>query len=586
MNTSKNIRKTPLYLKNMLSRLDGDQRDALAGIFAPTVVGVPLADARRDVCVLPSGEIRSYECPRHEQDGVCAYLSSLDGGISWTRGYSRGKMNACTYIEDGGVYLAPEEREDGLYIKRSLIGPDDGAPERIKVASGSFACSFMPMQSPFGRRIWFTSERVVGSGLEDRATVPVFAYSDDLGDSWVYREIPFLAPAEIRYPDEGLRWCRGSGNEPHAVLLEDGKMMMIIRTPLDAFYVSYSFDGGDSWSEPAPSSFYGTNTTAYLLRLSDGRILALWNNTVPLAQPDHRKTRPSVDAYVMNGMCEGGFTNRDAAHAAISADGGKSFVGYREILLNPIRANTDFRYIGGVRDTFDKSVHQFQAFELPLGKVLVVLGQNAAARRMVIFDVDWLYETARSEDFVENALSCISTHTYVKSIYGHSAHVSGNGHCSLNRAPSAYLMPDPDGSLNEVLSISKHHDERLHNDIGGATWNFPMKKAGRVTLRLKLAEQSARVVLSDRWYNPSDPHAAERSPFSFELGASSVGTDYVTLTLDYDVEAKSTRVSADGRLLFTVPMARPVPTGISYLVLQCATEGDSEGFYVRSLSAE
>ncbi len=33
-----------------------------------------------------------------------------------------------------------------------------------------------------------------------------------------------------------------------------------------------------------------------------------------------------------------------------------------------------------------------------------------------------------------------------------------------------------------------------------------------------------------------------------------------------------------------IAMSRDCPTGISYLILQCDTEGDSEGFYVRKLA--
>ena len=568
------------YVQRIESRMDSDAREMLRRIYEPTVVGAPLSDARRDVCVLPSGELRAYgllhKTGHDTNDGKGAYLRSVDGGLSWTRHYAHGTMGSCTYFEESGIYLAPLETRDGLWIKRSTIGPDDPSPAHIKVADGLYGNSFLPQRSRFGKRIYFTSERADYSDRENPIRPPVFIYSDDEGASWTVRELPPTPPYVLKPPHRGLPWCRGSGSEPHATELPDGRWMMIIRSPHECFYQSFSEDGGDSWSDPEPSTFYGTNTTAFLLRLSGDRILALWNNTKPLAQGDHEATFPPVSDNVKKGIGENAFTNRDAAHAAISLDGGRTFRGYREILLNPLRGNTDYRYIGGTARSYDKSVHQFQAFELPYNKVLVIVGQNIAAR-FVIFDLDWLLETDAREDFVQNALERISTHTFVRSLCDHTAHVAGNGHCAWNRAPAAYLMPDPEGSLHEVLSISSHHDDRMLNSIGGATWNFPASARGRVGVHMKLVEQSARLILADRHYNTCDPHAMD-APFAFEVSVEDIGTDYRTLTVDFDTEASVATLSDGDRVLATAHANAPVPTGISYLILQCATEKESEGF--------
>ena len=529
----------PYYLDAMEAGMREDSRDMLRRIWEPTVVGAPLADARRDVCILPDGEIRCYGYlygkVAHSGDGQAAYLSSTDGGLSWTRHYAYGKMGSCTYVEEAQIYLTSWDRDGGLWVKRSAIGPDDPAPEMIKVADGRFGDAFLPQKSAYGNRVWFTAQRNDRSDPRNPKSPPVFVYSDDFGLTWTLVELPSTPPFEIKPPHKGLRWCKGSGSEPYAIELSRGEMMMMIRTPHDCFYISRSYDGGSSWSTPEPSTFYGTNTTPFLLRLSDGRVIAFWNNTRPLPQPDYATLLPSVGRSVLEGRGECAFTNRDAAHAAISDDGGKSFMGYREILLNPIRGNTDFRYIGGISRSLDKSVHQFQAYELPYGKILVCLGQNLSAR-LVIFDAGWLLETERYEDFVHNALERITTHTYLKSFSDHTANDSGNGHCAWNRAPSAYPMPDPEGSRDEVLSISKRHDPRLYSEIGGATWNFPASKRGRVTVTLKLVEQTARLILTDRWYNTCDAYAASQSPFVFELSTEQLGRGYVELMLDYNTE--------------------------------------------------
>ena len=144
-------------------------------------------------------------------------------------------------------------------------------------------------------------------------------------------------------------------------------------------------------------------------------------------------------------------------------------------------------------------------------------------------------------------------------------------------------MPDPEGGYGEVLSISKHHDERLINDIGGATWNFPASKRGTVSVEIKIAEKQARISLTDRWYNTCDPYAAIQSPFSFELDAFDIGDEFIKVDIAYDTEKGVADVLADGKHLFKVRMSHDCPTGLSYLVLQCATDGESKGFYIKSL---
>ena len=576
------------YLRNMEARMSEDQKDMLRRIYAPTVVAVPLNCARRDLCVLPDGELRSYGHLYGSRVtgklGIRAYQRSVDGGISWTTHYARGRVHACTYLEKGGIYLTTcdrqnaEENYPGLCVFRSTIGPDDPDPEVIHICDQKYGAAFLPQQAAFSQRVWFTAHASL-------TKTPTFFYSDDLGLSWKKAELPKPYFFETVFPHKGLRWSTCGGTEPYVVELGENTLMMIIRSPMDCFYKAYSYDGGETWTEPEPSEFYGTKTTAFLLRLSDGRVVHFWNNTMGLPQLNHKVTEPFPGEAVVNGSSENAFTNRDAAHAAISEDGGKTFLGFREILLNPARNHSDFRYTGGGESGADKSVHQFQAYELPFNKILVHAGQHEASSRLVIFDLDWLYETTRKEDFLAG-VSNVTTHTYTKSISGCFFVKAGNGHCAWNRSYSAYPMPDPDGGVNEVLGVRKHHDDRLFNDIGGVVWNFPMSRKGRVTVDLKIAEKQARFTLTDRWYNTCDPYAAIQSPFWFELDVTDTGCKFTKVVIDYDVDKGMAEVSLDGEHFFKVAMRNPCPTGISYLLLQCATDGDSEGFYIRCMEKE
>ena len=573
------------YINEMEKHMSDDEKDMLRRIYAPTVVGVPLGDSRRHICILKDGEIRSYEM-RHPQTGEpFSYLSSRDGGISWKKHYVKGKMGSCTYIEKGDLYLTTVEQhegEQGLFVYRSTLGPDDEAPEVIRISNRPHGDTFLPKQSAFSDRIWFTSQ-ARGEGEQAEQLMCVFCYSDDLGKTWTRVELARREGWELTPPHKGMRWSIRSGVEPYAEELSEGKMMMLIRSPFDAFYVSYSEDGGESWSEPVPSTFFGTNTTAFLLRLRDGRVLAFWNNTCPLPQQDPAEAIPALDEETAAGIWEDVFTNRDAAHAAISEDGGATFIGYREILLNPIRNNPDFRYTGDPVTSRDKSVHQFQAFELPFGKILVSAGQNEAARRLLIFDANWLYESARQEDFL-HGLSGLTYHTYVKSISGCTVRAVGNGHCAWNRLPCALLLPDPDGGYGEALFVGGQGDPHAINATKGIAWNFPAATRGRIALTVKVAGDGFSLSLTDRWYNVCDPSVSDVAPFTVHLTKEQLGAAFADLVLAYDTEKGEAELSANDLPLLTLPMQGDCKTGLSYLILQA--NGKEEGLYVRSLAKE
>jgi len=104
-----------------------------------------------------------------------------------------------------------------------------------------------------------------------------------------------------------------------------------------------------------------------------------------------------------------------------------------------------------------------------------------------------------------------------------------------------------------------------------------------VTVYIKIAEKQARFILTDRWYNTCDPYAAVQSPFWFELDALDVGEGYAKVDVDFDVCSSIASVSVNDEPLFKVKMTSECTVGISYLILQCATDGDSKGFYIKTL---
>ena len=564
------------YLKLMEERLSDEDKLMLGKIYEPTVVGVPPENARSYVCIMPDGEIRAYgSAYRTEADpeGMEIYLSSTDCGLSWKRHLSKGSMKSAAYFPQTGQWLksvcAPDD--NCTYALVSAVGPDDAEPMKIRISDRPSSCAFLPQKSETSERIFFTAQ------LTDRADQPAaFFYSDDNCRTFSHSLVYQPCQQELVYPHKGLRWSVYNGTEPYVCQMSADRYMMLLRNSTDCFYQSFSYDEGTTWTTPEPSPFNGTDTTPFILPLSDGRILTFWNNTRPLPELDHT----GADNGIVEGKGEDFFTNRDAAHVAISEDCGKTWRGARELYLNSVRNNADFRYVGNPIGSYDKSVHQFQAFELPFNKVLVILGQNEVSRRMLIFDVDWLYETDRFEDFY-NGLANVSTQVYLKSEAGHTRR---NGHCAYNRTNGAVKAMDPTGSRWEVVQISRVDDPRLLNPVQGLVWNFPASLRGTVEMELYLAQDAVNVSFNDRWTNPCDVYEPELSMFTFHLDSSLLKEKaFHRLAFRFDLREGMMRLFVDGKPAGECAMKRGFNIGLSYVNIQSDALAVSEGVFLKTL---
>jgi hypothetical protein len=286
------------------------------------------------------------------------------------------------------------------------------------------------------------------------------------------------------------------------------------------------------------------------------------------------------------GLWDDVFTNRDAIHAAISDDNGKTWKGFRELYLNPLRNERDFATRGGKEVSLDKSVHQSQAVELPYGKVLVALGQHPLVRAMVIFDPGWLYETERSDDFSEG-LTNWSTFKYVEGIRGHAAY---------NRVPGSTLVDHPDFKNRKVLNIRHTLNDDLVCDVDGAVWNFPAAMKGSFTTRImmKPGGKGGRISLIDRWFNPSDTLAYRYAVYTLRVDENENKSKesilqpgkWTELRFEWDdLQSGSCRLIIDSR-----PYPHPLPinlkstNGINYVHFQSVSDKeDKEGYLIESV---
>ena len=589
-------------------------------IFEPLVIAQAPRYADRAMMKTREGEIRIYGCRSyvHENGDKKAFfmmLRSKDNGLSftmeevadddpgarvaspWDNSYitmispysTVGKTTHCPESHvPAAVQLQPHSA--GTYVYRSAEGAD-GPWQSAKISDDITLLQRLPLPLKKWKRWINIGQRRL---KEDNRVHPVVFLGDADGKNWTETILPVPPVFEKTYPHKGNRWL-DPGVEPSFAETPSGRILMLLRTSRDVHYECYSDDGGVTWSEMKPSIFYAVATMPGIYTLSDGRMIAVWNNTCPLPEVDNTNS-PWLTESEIQGEWEDVFTNRDAIHAAVSSDEGKTWTGFREITLNPIRNNSDFRTNDGSWFLNDKSVHQNQLIELPDNKVLLHCGQHIKTSRIILFDLDYLFAGERSDDFT-SGLENWSTHLYYKSIPG-GWRVAG--HCAYNRRPGAQLMPSPEGGFREALLIARHPDDRLVSDREGAVWNFPGCRKGSVTADFTVMPGTAgvRVSLADRWINPCDEYVGELSPFSFVLdGEGKVNSVQIaepgkrsSVTMEFDLDRGMVAVSGCGN---TVEVAYgrtlPAPFGkeiqLSYLHLQTAADSaDTHGVFLHCVA--
>ncbi len=549
--------------------IDDDENGIPDEIFEPTIVGVPTVNPYNSLFMLRDGEIRHYS-----DDG---FLYSKNDGRTWrNRSFSDNvgvnftgkrplamnpKTGTCIRVVSG----------NGTKIQRSVDGVE-GKYVSTQISDVNISMIRPAYFLPSGRAV------IVAGQTGRPFQIAVFSSFDD-GVTWSTTVLPLGPAFVVAPPHKGTRWenwCL----EPTIVELNDGRLWLLARTSQDEHYECFSNDLGVTWSAWQPSRFYGTLTMPTLLRLKDGRIVLFWSNTTPLPEADLANL--PVSQNVKNGLSEDVFTNRDAYHVAISEDDGKTWMGFRELRLNPHRNAPNF----GALAKADFSVHQGQALELPDNKILVAHGQDEIVRALVIFDADWIYEERRKSSF-ENNLDDWSTFKYIKGYVGH---------CAYNRTDGAKLISHPDKSGAKVLQIRHQLDPNLVFDKDGAVWNFPSAINGTFKTRIKLSSGGggAQICLVDRWFNPTDPVVADYSMYvlkipgdgNLENNVKLTPGQWYDLTFDWaDSKTSECKLSINGvSVNLNLPNLRTSINGISYVHFQALSETeDLNGFLIESV---
>jgi hypothetical protein len=273
-------------------------------------------------------------------------VSTRDAGVTWSQAVKVMSCPAPGYIADPSVLVSSTR----VTVFATFVPKDP---------TGKFASSeFLQSSSADGIAGWSRSVRLaVGHRyVSGKVQTPIWlgpgtmlmGYSYDLPAERgkpAARESDMCASAGVlRSVDDGLNWTAAGdvvvsqsaegADEPALVRLSGGRVFMIVRTSTQHPYETFSNDGGLSWEKPAASKFNGYNSPSALLRLNDGKILRVWDNSsahrYPLAAAvsgdDARTWSQPRTILDRTGAAGGGFNFETACYPSMAQAAGGTVV--------------------------------------------------------------------------------------------------------------------------------------------------------------------------------------------------------------------------------------------------------------------
>lgn len=513
--------------------------------FAPGVFAAPL------FVQLADGTFLGYEAGTGAEAPCVMARTSHDGGLTWSAPELavKGLSEAVEAVVDknGEMHLFSIEypdpkapRVEGGEGERPLIGQlvkrrldiwysrssggrsSYSAPRMIwKGYTGALNSIVLTRKGRILLPFSFLTDRTWrnrGGGFKEFTFTGQFdstlIYTDDLGRSWhAANNLSIVTPDIV---------SAYGAVEPVVVELSD-RIWMLIRGQTGRFYESSSFDDGKTWSVPKPSGIVSSDSPAGLVKLSDGRLVLLWNCC---------KRYP----YAYGG--------RQVLHAAISADEGKTWRGFREVARDRLRNQPP-------PPTGDHGT----AYPFPVAtkddRVLFRTGQGEGRVEVKILDPSYLYQTRQKTDW--------SARLEDWSVYG----TKGVG------------LELSAGSLSGQALAVRRADAEFP---AAAVWNFPMGARGKLKLRVKLepGTKGFRLGLTNHYSPPFDAEDVFNNIFNISLAASKANCPlpagkWCSVGIQWDTAKGTCAVEVDGKRTAGLSAARSAQ-GICYLRLTATSD--------------
>ena len=521
---------------------------SMAAVRAPVIVreapaNEPSLVARRD------GTLELYYVTKPESDSI-SVIRSADGGLTWGAAELALRLPGRAYhavqvleAADGALHAVYHLLGEGpggyrgrLYevhhTRRDAGAPTWSAPQRVVPGYVGSLNGFIQLGRT-GRLVLAVGRAVPGREQPpatgpDRGWNDTFVYfSDDQGATW--RESPDVLGLELVTPNV----TRYGAIEPALLELRDGRVWMLVRDRGGRLWQTFSTDG-TRWPALARSPFLSSDSPADLLRLRDGRIVLLTNACQNWTDPR---------SYAMGG--------REVLHAAISADEGRTWRGFREILHETNVPS------GGDRGTSYASLAENRA-----GKVVVAAGQGEGKRAICLFDPAWLEETEVRDNLAAGPVLWTQ--------YGDEG-------LSVEKLPG--------GAKAVALPLKS-------SGPCGALWNFPMVDHGALSFRVRLPREAraVRLVLNDHFNRLDDVKAADHAVFDIDwsgAGAPAAGSWHdVVLRWRDAAGSGELEVTVDGRPTGRITGRRPAQFGVNYLRVEFRGTADQDRVLLADLRAE
>jgi hypothetical protein len=212
---------------------------------------------------------------------------STDGGRTWReqgrlkiewslKGMVSDQGISFLRLEDGRLAVVLPRHVQGLHgggVPAISFSSDDGAtwsPAKMLIEEDDayYVMNDRLIQLQSGRLLLPVSRK--GGKSEGDQDESLAMLSDDGGATWR------LSRGRAR-----LEKPRGM-QEPCAVELADGRVRLLARTGAGSIHTSISADGGETWSEPEPTTLESACSSLALRRAPDGRLVCLYNHATPL----------------------------------------------------------------------------------------------------------------------------------------------------------------------------------------------------------------------------------------------------------------------------------------------------------------
>ena len=235
---------------------------------------------------------RYYGESRHDHataDIVARYSS--DNGATWTGEdemlfRNHGGMNVMSVsllrLADGDIaafYLVKNSESDCRPVMRRSSDEGRTWTDPVLCITDDIAYWVLNndrvVQLKSGRLLAPVARHEFPGGVFDNIGAVTAYFSDDGGATW-RRGGQLL---EVRAPN-GRRY---SAQEPGAVELKDGRVLMWMRTDAGSQFTCVSCDGGETWTSPKPSWLVSPRSPASIKRLPAGDLVAIWNDHTGLS---------------------------------------------------------------------------------------------------------------------------------------------------------------------------------------------------------------------------------------------------------------------------------------------------------------